>query len=95
VLLRPAGEGTGIVAGAPIKAILESAGIRNILTKTVGSDNPLSVVKATFDALKNLPAASNTAAGALSETIFQRLPSAAPAKWICAARTDAPSSFRR
>jgi small subunit ribosomal protein S5 len=56
VLLRPAGEGTGIVAGAPIKAILESAGIRNILTKTVGSDNPLSVVKATFDALKNLPA---------------------------------------
>ena len=56
VLLRPAGEGTGIVAGAPIKAILESAGIRNILTKSVGSDNPLSVVKATFDALKNLPA---------------------------------------
>lgn len=56
VLLRPAGEGTGIVAGAPIKAILESAGIRNILTRTVGSDDPLSVVKATFDALKNLPA---------------------------------------
>ncbi len=54
VMLRPAKPGTGVIAGATVRAIVESAGIRDIVTKCYGSTNPHNVVKATFQALEQL-----------------------------------------
>src|SRR5271169_6077260 len=61
VLLKPAPDGTGIIAGGPVRAVMEVTGIHNVLTKSIGTSNPHNVVKATFDALIHLKDAAKVA----------------------------------
>jgi small subunit ribosomal protein S5 len=62
VLLKPAPEGTGVIAGGAVRAVMTSAGVQNVLTKSIGTTNPHNVVKATFDALRRLKDRQSVAA---------------------------------
>ncbi len=61
VLLRPASPGTGVIAGGPVRAVLEAAGVTDVLTKSLGTNNPVNVVRATMDAIDRLVTAEQAA----------------------------------
>jgi small subunit ribosomal protein S5 len=61
VMLRPASEGTGVIAGGPVRAILEAAGVQDILSKSIGANTPINMVRATFAGLESLRTAEEIA----------------------------------
>jgi small subunit ribosomal protein S5 len=62
VMLKPASQGTGVIAGGAVRAVVEAAGIRDILAKTLGSTNPVNVTRATIEALRSLHSAEELSA---------------------------------
>ena len=88
VLLKPASQGTGVVAGGSVRAVVEAAGIRDILSKSLGSTNPVNVVRATIEALRNLHSAEELSArrGVRLRSVISGQPSTSPAEVAADAR---------
>ena len=90
VLLRPASEGTGVIAGGGVRAVLELGGVKDILAKSLGTTNPINMLKATVDGLQNLRRPEDVAK-IRGKTITEVLPYRAPEPTEEAAPAPAPS----